>query len=255
MTDHVVQFSGGAGSWAAARRVVDRYGPDDVTLLCADTRSEHEDWRAFVDAAAADMGARLVILDGGATIWELAHEQHMIPNTMADFCSRILKREPTAAWLDAHCDKATTIVYLGFDLTEVHRLEATLAHRQGWHCELPLMWEPVTDKADILAELEASALPFPTAYILGLPHNNCLKFGCVKGGQAYWERLLRQVPAAFARAEAEEERFRAERGDYAILRDRRGGVTKPLSLRVFRERLQCQPSLFDSTDDGSCACF
>lgn len=253
--DHVVQFSGGAGSWAAARRVVERYGPGDVTLLCADTRSEHVDWRAFVDAAAAELGARLVMLDGGRDIWELAREQHMIPNTMADFCSRILKREPTVEWLDATCDKATTIVYLGFDYTEDHRLEATLAHQEGWQCEMPLMWEPLADKADILAELEASELPFPAAYRLGLPHNNCLTFGCVKGGQGYWERLLRLLPASYARAETEEESFRAEFGDYSILRDRRSGETKPLPLRVFRERLQRQPSLFDADDHGTCACF
>ena len=66
--DHVVQFSGGAGSWAAAKRVVERFGPEHVTLLCADTRSEHEDWRAFVDAAAADMGA-----DVGGPRWWRGH--------------------------------------------------------------------------------------------------------------------------------------------------------------------------------------
>ena len=110
-------------------------------------------------------------------------------------------------------------------------------------------------KADIIAELEASDLPFPTAYKLGLPHNNCLNFGCVKGGQAYWERLLRQVPDAYARSEEREEAFRAEFGDHSILRDRRRGETKPLSLRVFRERLQRQPSLFDADDHGPCACF
>lgn len=255
MTAHVVQFSGGGGSWAAARRVVERYGPDDVTLLCADTRSEHPDWRPFVDAAAEDLGARLVMLDGGQTIWELAHSQRMIPNTMADFCSRILKREPMDAWRDAHCDPTATVLYFGFDWTEGHRLDNVRDRLAPWRCEAPLLWEPMMDKAEIIAELEASDLPFPTAYRLGLPHNNCLTFGCVKGGQAYWERLLRVVPDAYARAEAEEERFRAERGDYSILRDRRGGETKPLPLRVFRERLEAQPSLFDADDHGPCACF
>ncbi len=38
---HVVMFSGGAGSWATARRVIDR-GLDPV-LLFADTRMEDED--------------------------------------------------------------------------------------------------------------------------------------------------------------------------------------------------------------------
>ena len=253
--EHVVQFSGGAGSWAAARRVVERFGAATVTLLCADTRSEHEDWRPFVDAAAADMGAELVMLDGGRDIWELAHEQHMIPGPKADFCSRILKRDAMDRWLADNCDPATTVRYFGFDWTEAHRLDNIRERLAPWRCDAPLCWEPLADKADIIAELEASALPFPTAYKLGLPHNNCLKFGCVKGGQAYWERLLRVVPDTYARAESEEERFRAERGDFAILRDRRGGETKPLPLRVFRERLERQPSLFAADEHGSCNCF
>lgn len=44
MAVHAVQFSGGGGSWLAAKRVAERYGTDDLVLLCADTRSEHEDW-------------------------------------------------------------------------------------------------------------------------------------------------------------------------------------------------------------------
>lgn len=37
---HLVQFSTGAGSAEAAARVVERYGPDDVVLLTADTTVE-----------------------------------------------------------------------------------------------------------------------------------------------------------------------------------------------------------------------
>lgn len=239
----------------AAKRVVDRHGPDNAVLLCADTRSESADWHGFVTAAAEQLGAELVMLDGGRDIWELAFEQHMIPNTRADFCSRKLKREPTLRWLEDNCDKERTVVYLGFDWTEEHRLAGTLANQQGWRCELPLLWDPLADKADILEQLAVSDLPFPAAYRLGLPHNNCLNYGCVKGGQAYWERLLRLKPDTYARSESHEEAFRASFGDHAILRDRRGGTTKPLPLRVFRQRIEAQPSLFDSDDHGPCNCF
>jgi hypothetical protein len=48
----IVMFSGGAASWAAARRVVERYGADDVTLLFTDTLMEDEDlYRFLVDGA------------------------------------------------------------------------------------------------------------------------------------------------------------------------------------------------------------
>lgn len=39
----VVMFSGGVGSWAAAKRVAERRGTDGLILLFADTKSEDED--------------------------------------------------------------------------------------------------------------------------------------------------------------------------------------------------------------------
>ena len=253
--EHVVQFSGGAGSWAAARRVVDRYGASTTVLLCADTRSEHDDWRAFVDAAAADLGAELVMLDYGLDVWELAAKQRMIPNTRADFCSRILKRELLDAWRDKWCDPEICTIHFGFDWTEGHRLDRITERLAPWRCDAPLCWDPPLDKQQILDQLATSQLPFPTAYTLGLPHNNCLKYGCVKGGQAYWRRILEELPEAYARSEAAEEAMRAEIGDHAILRDRTGGTTTPVSLRTFRQRIEQQPRLFDPTDWGSCACM
>lgn len=53
---HVVQFSGGAGSWATAKRVAETYGTDDLILLCANTNSEAPDWLDFVKVSAANVG-------------------------------------------------------------------------------------------------------------------------------------------------------------------------------------------------------
>ena len=251
----MVQFSGGAGSWAAARRLVDRDGPEGVVLLCADTRSEHEDWRAFVDAAAVDLGGELIMLTVGPDIWELAEQQAMIPNTRADFCSRVLKREPLNAWMGAYCDPSKVVVHFGFDWTERHRLDRISARLTGWQVDAPLCWDPPLDKDDAMTMLAESGLPQPAAYRLGLPHNNCLRYGCVKGGQAYWERVLRTLPESYARAEAAEEHLRARVGDHAVLRDRSRGRTRPVSLRNFRLRIESQPSLFDGSDWGSCSCM
>ena len=35
---HVVMYSGGIGSWAAAKRVIDRHGSDNIVLLFTRTR-------------------------------------------------------------------------------------------------------------------------------------------------------------------------------------------------------------------------
>ena len=43
MTDHIVQFSGGAGSWAAAKVVRALFPQDDCILLFTDTRMEEQE--------------------------------------------------------------------------------------------------------------------------------------------------------------------------------------------------------------------
>ncbi|MEU7906407.1 hypothetical protein [Actinoplanes sp. NPDC049118] len=53
MTMHVVQFSGGIGSWATAMRVAEQHGTADLVLLAADTQTEDPDlWRFVADASA-----------------------------------------------------------------------------------------------------------------------------------------------------------------------------------------------------------
>jgi hypothetical protein len=60
---------------------------------------------------------------------------------------------------------------------------------------------------------------------------------CVRGGQRHWAHLLKVFPDRYAQAEADEQRLRAELGPVAILRDRRGGVSRPLPLTELRRRL------------------
>ena len=64
---HIVMFSSGIGSWAAARRLVETVDPSDVTLLFADTLIEDEDNYRFLHEAASDIGAELVIVADGRT--------------------------------------------------------------------------------------------------------------------------------------------------------------------------------------------
>lgn len=55
---HVVMFSGGIGSWAAAKRVAEQHGTTDLTLLFSDTLIEVPDLYRFLIEAAADIGGR-----------------------------------------------------------------------------------------------------------------------------------------------------------------------------------------------------
>ena len=89
---------------------------------------------------------------------------------------------------------------------------------------------------------------------MGFEHNNCGGF-CVKAGQAQFERLLKMMPERYAYHEAKEQELREYLDkDVAIMRDRSGGKSRPLTMREFRERLEADPTLFDPSEWGSCSC-
>lgn len=261
---HVVMFSGGVGSWAAAKRVAERHGTDGLVLLFADTLIEDADLYRFIDQAAANVGAPLVKIAEGRTPWEVMRDEKIIGNSRFDPCSKILKRKFLDKWRDEHCDPETTTIHVGIDWTEVHRMEAIRGRTAPWRYEAPMCDPPYIDKRQMIAELAAQGIEPPRLYALGFPHNNC-GGQCIKAGQAQWELLLRTNRPAYLEREAWEESMRemlAERvanggrgtADHSILKERIGGVSIPLTLRRFRLRVEEQPHMFDQNEWGGCAC-
>lgn len=254
MTVHLVQFSTGAGSAEVAWRLVDRYGPDDVILLTADTLAEDDDnWR-FAREVVAALGCRWVVLTDGRRPMQVGLDVRVVPNNRLAVCSRILKRELIRAHLDATYDPAGSIVYLGYDWTEPERHERAGPHWAPWRVESPLISPPYLHKMDLLEVFRGRGIEPPLLYAQGFAHANC-GGACVRGGQAQWELLLRVNPDRYAQWEAEENESRAVLGkDVSILRDRRGGPVRPLTLTAFRERIEAAPTLFDAADWGACGC-
>ncbi len=162
MPRRVVMFSGGGGSWAAAKRVAERHGTEDLTLLFTDTLFEDEDaYRFLIEGAANVLGRQiasdrvpridqfppfesrgeyklfvdglrvefetilpeLIWLSRGQDIWDVFFEQRFLGNSSADPCSKRLKRQMAAAWLRAECRPENTIVYVGIDKFEEHRFD------------------------------------------------------------------------------------------------------------------------------------
>ena len=251
---HVVMFSGGVGSYAPAKRVAVRKG-DDLVLLFADTKMEDDDLYRFLDESAADIGGRLVRESDGRTPWEVFTDVRFLGNTRVDPCSRILKRELLRLWLEENCAASDTTVYLGIDWTEAHRFVRAAKHWAPWRVEAPLCEAPYLTRADHIAALSERGIAAPRLYGMGFPHNNCGGF-CVKAGQAHFALLLKTMPERYAFHEGKEEALRDYlQKDVAIMKDRVGGKTTPLTMRVFRERLQEQPDLFDVHEWGGCSCF
>jgi hypothetical protein len=78
MTTHVVQYSGGIGSWATAMRVAQRHGTDGLVLLAADTKVEDPDLWRFVTDSAAHLGVEPVVVTDGRTPWQVFADQRFL---------------------------------------------------------------------------------------------------------------------------------------------------------------------------------
>ncbi len=253
---HVVMFSGGAGSWAAAKRVAAQHGTDDLTLLFADTKVEDPDLYRFLFDAAENVGGQLVTIADGRTPFEVFHDDRFLGNARLANCSKLLKQKPCREWLEANCDPANTVLYVGIDWSETHRLPAIEAGWQPYRAVAPLTEPPFLDKQQVLDWLRREGVDPPAGYAEGFPHNNCLMQGCVRGGQAYWKLILEKRREVFLASEEAELKLRDYLNkDVAILRDRTGGTTKPMTLRQFRARVEDTPELVDMGEWGGCGCF
>lgn len=253
-------FSGGIGSWAAARILVDRHGPAAVTCLFADVKGdstepdvgEDEDTYRFIADAIADLGCEYVRVADGRTIWEVFRDVRYLGNARQANCSHILKQAPARKWIEENRDPTDTVLAIGIDWTETHRIPKIIAAYKPWAVTFPMAEPPYLTKEQMIAWAGDRGLSPPRLYGLGFSHNNC-GGGCVRAGQAQFRLLLEQMPDRFARWEQGEEDLRSHLDrDVAILRDRRGGITKPLPLAVLRSMRERD---IDANDIGGCGCF
>ena len=253
---HVVYFSGGVASYCAAKRVIEQHGATTTTLLFCDTLIEDYDLYRFMEQAQIALGAALVVLRDGRDVWQLFRDRRMIGNTRHDLCSETLKRNLADRWLRKHHTPESVTCYVGMDWTETNRYERMRERKLPWQFKAPLLREPILTKESMLETVKADGIRAPRLYELGFPHNNCGGF-CVKAGQAHFAHLLRTLPDRYAYHERKEQELRCYLGkDVAILRDRRGGTTRPLTLRELRKRVLADgDGQIDLFEWGGCACF
>lgn len=259
----LVFYSGGAGSWAAAKMAAQEFGAENTTLLFTDTKIEHPDLYVFLREGAAQLGCRLVEIADGRTPFEVFRDVKIIGNTRIDPCSRVLKRELAQAWIEKNCDPENTTLVFGIDSFEYHRFDDGEGRgvrpryaALGWPHTKCLASYGIFTKPYVLSMIAEAGLPLPELYRKGFPHNNC-GGACVKAGRAQWAHLLLNSPETYEKWEKDEAELQRLIGtDSTILRDRRGGQTKPYSLRRFREEVESGEVVVRDLDDwGGCACF
>ena len=251
---HVVQFSGGIGSWAAAKVVAQRHGVQDMILLFADTLIEHEDTYRFLHEAAENIGAPLVKVADGRTPFEVYRDERFLGNSRVDPCSKFLKRKVLDRWKSENCDPADTVLYFGIHWSESDRFATIQRRMQGWTCAAPLCEPPLIGMADLHAWAKREGLRRQFLYEIGMPHANC-GGGCCKMGQAGWVNAYRFNRPVFDEWRDMEQDMRAHLGaDVSMMKDRRGGETKPLTLLDLQQRIESGLQV-DMFDWGGCACF
>lgn len=237
MTQHIVQYSGGIGSWAAAMRVAEQHGVENMTLLIADSGAEDPDLWRYVDETSRHFGIEPVVVADGRNPWQVFRDVRFLGNSRLAPCSIQLKVNPCRRWIEANADPDDTVLYVGFDHTEQRRIPGTLRGWAPWRVEFPMCSEPFLTKEQMLQWSREIGIEPPRLYRWA-EHNNCAG-QCVRAGHRHWAKLLENAPLKYAEAERREQEIRAELGkDVAILRERRGGTSRPLTLAEHRRRLQ-----------------
>lgn len=251
--EHIVFFSSGIASWVAAKRVVERYGASSALLVFADTLIEDEDNYRFLHEAAKNTGAELVVLRDGRDPWQVFKDDRFLGNSRLATCSKRLKQETCRKFLENFDHEIT--LHLGIDWQEAHRTEAIVAGWSPRKVEFPLMWEPWLSRPDFFALAQKEGLKPPRLYDMGFAHANCGGF-CVKAGHSAFAHLLKHFPDLYAYHEKKEQEMRDYLDkDIAIMRDRRGGKSRPMTMEEFRLRKTPNPNQLDLEDWGGCNCF
>jgi len=263
----VVMVSGGLASFEAARRVVERYGRTGVHLWFADTLMEDEDLYRFLDDIERILGMPVQRMTEGRNPWQVFEDERFLGNSRVDPCSKKLKREFLRRRLRSKFHNQAVIIYLGLEWMEPHRVATAQRYweQDNYEVDFPLCWEPFLFPQDYTSIVRQYGIEPPRLYAYGFPHNNC-GGGCVKAGLKQWALLWRTFPDRYRWHEEQEQKLRRLlRKNIAILEDRRGGKRRPMTLRLFRWRLENDEKqrgegkkrLYETLpDDGwACSCF
>jgi len=237
---HIVSVGGGIASTLLLPLWLQEHHPGEpVELVMARLSNEDPDVWRLVDAVADLTGFPVRYIGENRHPWQVFFKSRFLGNSRIDPCSRILKREVMKRWVLANA-ALDDIMYVGIGHQEDDRF---LNIYQRWRdsgvtVAAPLRNEKQWTRAAQMEFCQEKVGFVPRLYQMGFQHNNC-GGACIKAGQREWARLLYFLPDVYWWWEYYERLFRSWiKKDVAILKDRRGGDTKPLPLRDFRGRIE-----------------
>lgn len=250
---HIISYSGGLGSFSAAKMTIDKYGVENCVAIFTDTKTEDEDLYRFLNQSTSALGIELIKLCDGRDIWGVFSDVKFMCNSRIDPCSRVLKRDLFRRYIDDNYKPDSCVIIFGIDHKESHRMVNITDRWKPYNTVAPLCEKQVS-RETILNWLDDIGVAPPRLYEYGFIHNNCGGF-CVKTGQKQMALLLSKMPDRYKFHEEQQEKL------FAIIGARRGfirrvenGETMYLGLKEFREFLESggRPDLY--VQDG-CGCF
>lgn len=255
---YICNFSGGLTSFWATKLCVDKHGLENVEIWFADVKTEEPDLYRFNCEIEEAFGWKIERFSDGRNIWELFNDEHMIGNSQASICSRILKRELLRRVLTSRYSPNQATVVIGMSWDEYDRINDSRTHQLPYATVFPCAdreYGQLTDKCEISKYLDMNkGIKPPQLYADGFPHGNCGGF-CVRAGMAQFQELLKRRPKTYAYHEQQERLFRERfNKDVSVLRDRRNKTTKPMTLEAFRLRVEAGED-FSKEEWGGCGCF
>lgn len=271
---YIVNFSTGLASFEAARRTLEKHGPQNTLVVFCDVRGdpsrdphaaplgtnwdgEDDDNYRFLADAERLFGVSIQRLQHpeGLGVWGtiFKHRKIVIPNHAQIVpCSKALKMDTMDAFVQSLGEPVTQV--LGWGWMEDDRV-AKFRARVDTDVWFPMTEKPYVNNCHIAAWLRERGVEPPRAYSQGYVHANC-GGACIKAGQQQWAALLGHNRGRYLYNEAQEELFRAQiNSNVSILRDRRGGVTQPLPLSQFRQEIESGGRTPTPFDWGGCGCF
>lgn len=182
---HIVGVSGGKDSTALALLLAERE-PRDYTYLITPTGNELPEMEAHWLRLETLLGKPLTRVTNG-TLDSWIGEFDALPNHRQRWCTRLLKIEPTIAFVRAHMP---AINYVG--------LRADEEERVGIYGEIPSRF-PLREWGfglpEVLAYLKERDIAIPA-------RTDC--YDCYGQRLVEWRNLLRKHPDLYAKAEAKE---------------------------------------------------
>lgn len=284
---YIVSVSGGLGSAEALKRTIETYGKENVVAVFADVKGDAKShfWAKFpiIDQLLHErFGGES--RDTYRFLWQLSYHFDIPIERLEDKdgrtifsvlaanrawrlwvngyfvhkCSEILKREQIKEYIQTHFKPGEYTIVLGMEWDEDHRVKGALKYWRkelGWDVEViaPNAEFPLADNCTTERWITEAGIEIPAAYPEGFEHGNCNQ-GCIAAGQGYYANLYFKRPGVYFYWMWIENGLIEFWGKFVtILKDERGGVTKPLSLQSFVARILTGDYI--KSDIGGCGCF